>query len=436
MKTTFAEADLRIPSIREASVEIEKCRHYGFCTATCPTYVLLGDEKDSPRGRIDLIKEMLEQGGAPDADTVKHLDRCLSCMSCTTTCPTSIDYAKLIDVGREYIEENYKRPAPDRLLRTLIGKLLTSPRLFRLSMLGAALGRPFARLLGAKLGGMVAMTKQLTLGRSEYEGVPLVRPEGNVRHRVALLEGCVQKVVGTQINDATIRLLARHGCEIHMPPSIGCCGSLPLHIGKGDAAREFARRAVDAWHAAIVKDGVEAIIINASGCGTTVKDYGHILAEDADYAEKARVVAGHAFDIAEWLVKIGLRPTRQAAIRVAYHDPCSLQHAQRVIAQPRELLKQAGFEVVNIPERHLCCGSAGTYNMLQPDIARQLGERKGANVDRARADVLATGNIGCMTQIEQYAGTPIVHLVELLDWATGGTEPAALAHLIDQEGGR
>jgi glycolate oxidase iron-sulfur subunit len=426
MKTMFTETDQLNPVLREASAEIEKCRHYGFCTATCPTYVVLGDELDAPRGRVDLIGQMLEKGGAPDPETVKHLDRCLSCLSCTTTCPTSIDYAKLIDIGREYIEENYRRPLHDRLLRTLIAKLLTSPDLFRLGMSAAVLSRPFAGLLGKKLGGMVAMTRSMKPAHSAFEGHRVV-PAEPTTHRVALLEGCVQKVIGTDITDATVRLLLRHGCEVHKPAAVRCCGSLPLHMGRGHEARDFARQAVAAWYDAIVHEGVEAIIVNASGCGTTIKDYGHILIGDPEFAERARIVAEHAMDISEWMMKVGLEPKIRLSLKVAYHDPCSLQHGQRVISQPRELLKKAGFEVANIPERHLCCGSAGTYNMLQPEIALQLGERKAANVERTGADVLATGNIGCMTQIGQHAGMPIVHLVELLDWASGGPKPSALA---------
>jgi glycolate oxidase iron-sulfur subunit len=427
MKTSFDQRQLDDPAIRAAKPEIEKCRHYGFCTATCPTYVLLGDELDSPRGRVDLIGKMLEKGGAPDADTVRHLDRCLSCLACVTTCPTSIDYGSLIDIGREYIEKNYRRPFADRALRTFIAAVLPRPMLFRPSMLGAAVARPFAALFGPKLAGMLRMTRSFSFRRSEFRGDQRVAAIGKTLHRVALLEGCVQKVIGAQINDATIRILARHGCEIFKPSSVGCCGSLPLHMGRGDEARAFARRAVDAWHHAIEKEGVEAIIINASGCGTTVKEYGHLLHDDPAYAAKAKIVADHALDIAEWLVRIGIRPTAPLDLRVAYHDPCSLQHAQRVFNEPRKLLEAVGCTVLNVPETHLCCGSAGTYNMLQPEIASQLGERKARNVEMAKPDVLATGNIGCMTQIQQYSSVPIVHLVELLDWATGGAKPAGLS---------
>jgi glycolate oxidase iron-sulfur subunit len=427
MKTFFAADQLANPAIAAAKPEIEKCRHYGFCTATCPTYVVLGDELDSPRGRVDLIGKMLEEGGAPSAETVKHIDRCLSCLACTSTCPTSIDYGKLIDIGREYIEEHYKRPLVDRALRALISTVLTRPALFRLSLLGAAIGRPLSGLFGEKLGGMLRMTKGLDPSRSVFAEKARIPADGPVRHRVALLEGCVQKVVGTQITDATIRILGRHGCEIWKPKEVGCCGSLPLHMGKGDEARSFARRAVDAWYSAIVDDGVEAIIINASGCGTTVKDYGHLLHDDAQYAAKAKLVAERALDISEWLVEMGIVVRNPVGLRVAYHDPCSLQHAQRVSKQPRQLLESVGCKVVNIPEKHMCCGSAGTYNMLQPEIAAQLGQRKAQNIERMKADVLVTGNIGCMTQIQQYSGVPIVHLVEMLDWATGGPQPTTLA---------
>ena len=427
MKTEFTTAQLSIPEVAAAKPEIEKCRHYGFCTATCPTYVLLGNEEDSPRGRIDLIHNMLAKGGSPDPKTVVHLDRCLSCMNCITTCPTSVDYGKLIDVGREYIEDNYRRPVGDRALRELIARVLPRPSLFRLSLHLAAFGRPLAAIVGGKFRSMLGMTRGLQARRSVYETEPTVAAEGVTKHRVALLEGCVQRVIKTQITDATIRILARHGCEVHKPKEVGCCGSLPLHMGRGDEAREFARRAVDGWFRAITVEGVEAIIVNASGCGTTVKDYGHILADDPAYVDKARLVGERAMDISEWLDRQGITVTRPLSLNVAYHDPCSLQHAQRVSTEPRTLLAAAGCKVLNVPERQMCCGSAGTYNMLQPEIASQLGRRKADNVARMRPDVLATGNIGCMTQIEQYSDVPTVHVVELLDWATGGPQPEALA---------
>ena len=296
-------------------------------------------------------------------------------------------------------------------------------------MAGGA-GRWFAPLLGPKLGGMVKLAKALRPERSDYEGKASVPATGATKHRVALLEGCVQRVVKTQITDATIRLLRRHGCEILKPADVGCCGSLPLHMGRDDEARAFARRAVAAWHRAIVEDGIQAIIINASGCGTAVKDYWHLLREDPDYAERARIVSEHTLDVAEWLVKTGIDPAASLDLRVAYHDPCSLQHAQRVVKQPRALLAAVGCTAIDIPEKHLCCGSAGTYNMLQPEIASQLGDRKARNIARMKPDIIATGNIGCIAQIEQYSDTPIVHLVELLDWATGGPQPAAVtSHL-------
>jgi glycolate oxidase iron-sulfur subunit len=276
---------------------------------------------------------------------------------------------------------------------------------------------------------MLEMTRGLRPERSDFDGEVAVGATGVAKYRVALLEGCVQRVINTRITDATVRILARHGCEIYKPAEVGCCGSLPLHMGRGDEAREFGRRAVDSWYRAITRDGVEAIIVNASGCGTTVKDYGHLLRDEPEYADKARCVADRALDIAEWLAKTGIAVRRPLHLRVAYHDPCSLQHAQRVCAEPRLLLRAAGCEVANVPERQMCCGSAGTFNMLQPAIASQLGLRKAQNVGRMKPDVLATGNVGCMTQIRQYSDVPIVHLVELLDWATGGPRPPELAEI-------
>jgi glycolate oxidase iron-sulfur subunit len=426
MQTAFTDAQLKRPEIADAAAILKDCVHYGFCTAVCPTYVLLRDENDAPRGRIDLIRAMLEKGGAPDAKTVLHLDRCLSCNSCMTTCAARVDYMHLADIGRAYIERHYRRPLGDRLLRALLARTLTRPGRFRAAVRVARLARPFARALPKRLRALVALSPP-RLPRSGDATRPGVYPaEGARKLRVALLTGCVQQTLAPHINAATIRLLTRHGCEV-LVADTGCCGALPLHMGKEDQAKTLARAAIGAWRAAERDGAFDAVVVNASGCGTTVKDYGKLFKHDGDSAEPARSIASRALDVTELLARIGLnQPAQRIPLAVAYHDACSLQHAQKVIDPPRALLGAAGFRVVDVPERHFCCGSAGTYNMLQPDIAEQLGKRKAAHITSTGAAVAAAGNLGCMTQIGRYAGLPIAHTVELLDWATGGPLPEAL----------
>ncbi|MFO0987286.1 MAG: glycolate oxidase subunit GlcF [Alphaproteobacteria bacterium] len=426
MQTAFTDAQLKRSEIADAAAILKDCVHYGFCTAVCPTYVLLRDENDAPRGRIDLIRAMLENGGAPDAKTVLHLDRCLSCNSCMTTCAAKVDYMHLADIGRAYIERHYRRPLGDRMLRALLARVLTQPGLFRAAVRAAKLVRPFAGALPRRLRGLVALSPG-ALPPAGAATKPGVYPaEGARRLRVALLAGCVQNALAPRLNAATIRLLARHGCEVALADT-GCCGALPLHMGKEEQAKSLARGTIGAWRAAERGAPFDAIVVNASGCGTTVKDYGKIFRHDAD-ADEARSIAARALDVTELLARIGLaKPARRIPLAIAYHDACSLQHAQKVIEPPRALLRAAGFRVLDVPERHFCCGSAGTYNMLQPEIAAQLGRRKAAHIEGTGAAAVAAGNLGCMTQIGLHSGLPIVHTVELLDWATGGPLPEALA---------
>jgi glycolate oxidase iron-sulfur subunit len=430
MQTAFTPAQLKQPAIADAAAILKDCVHYGFCTAVCPTYVLLRDENDAPRGRIDLIRAMLEKGGAPDAKTVLHLDRCLSCNSCMTTCAAKVDYMHLADIGRAYIERHYRRPLGDRLLRALLSRVLTSPGRFRAAVRAAKLARPFLRALPKRMRGLVALSPGALPPASEATRPGVYRAEGERKLRVALLTGCVQQAMAPRLNAATIRLLTRHGCEVVVADT-GCCGALPLHMGKEDHAKSLARGAIAAWRAAERggdrPSGFDAVVVNASGCGTTIKDYGKIFKHDAGIADAARSIATRALDVSELLHRIGLKPPAQRIpLAVAYHDACSLQHAQKVIEPPRALLKAAGFRVLDVPERHFCCGSAGTYNMLQPEIAAELGKRKAAHIDGTGAAVIAAGNLGCMTQIGLYTGLPITHTVELLDWATGGPMPEAL----------
>ncbi len=419
MQTSFTFEQLAKPKIAEADGILKTCVHYGFCTATCPTYVLFRDENDSPRGRIDLIRAMLEKGGTPDAKTVHHLDRCLSCLSCMTTCAVKVDYVHLIDIARAYIENNYRRPLGERLLRRMLAELLPYPSRFALALQLARLARPFSAVLPPRLRNLVA------LAGSRPPAGEILRPAtypaaGQRKMRVALLPSCAQQALDRNINAATIRLLQRCGCEVVVAAGVGCCGALPLHIGREAQAKALAEANITAWSDQLTK-GLDAIVINASGCGTTVKDYGHLVGGAA-----AKRIGALARDITELVAELGLPACNVEPYRIAYHDACSLQHGQHVERQPRSLLARAGFEVVDVPERHFCCGSAGTYNLLQPDIAAALGERKAAHVDSVDPDVVAAGNLGCMVQIARFARAPVVHTVELLDWASGGPIPPAL----------
>ncbi len=428
MKTSFTLAQLADPQIEEAERILRKCVHCGFCTATCPTYVLLGDELDGPRGRIMLIKAMLETTRPPTPKVVTHIDRCLSCLSCMTTCPSGVDYRRLVDRARAHIDDNFHRPWAETMLRGLLAMVLPRPSLFRAALLASRLlPDAVARLLPGRLAGLAAMAPAWvpgpsTVGQPQTHGAQKLR-----RLRVVLMPGCAQQVLAPAINEATVRVLTRHGCEVVVARGGGCCGALVHHLGQEGAARDAARRNVAAWSTELDNGGLDAIVINASGCGTTVKDYGHLLKDDPQWAAAAARVAGLARDVSEILADLDIEPDGTAGeLSVAYHSACSLQHGQNVHEEPRRVLAAAGFTVREIAEGHLCCGSAGTYNLLQPDISERLLARKLANVERCEADVVATGNIGCMVQLARATHTPVVHTVELVDWATGGPRPAAL----------
>ena len=428
MQTTFTEQQLQDPGIQRANEILRSCVHCGFCTATCPTYQVLGDELDSPRGRIYQIKDMLENERDPDPKTVLHIDRCLSCLACMTTCPSGVHYMHLVDHAREYIEGKYKRPFMDRMLRWTLARILPYPTRFRLALLGAKIGRPFAFLMpDARLKAMLEMAPKHIPPVSRNDDPQSFAPEVPRKKRVALMTGCAQKALNTDINDATIRLLTRLGVEVVVPAEAGCCGSLTHHMGKEEAAHASVKANVDAWIKEADGEGLDAIVINASGCGTTVKDYGFMLREDKAYAEKAARVAGLTKDVTEFVESLGPLPKQaETGLDVAYHSACSMQHGQKIKTLPQKLLAEAGFTIKQVPEGHLCCGSAGTYNMLQPKLADQLKERKIRNIESTKPELVATGNIGCMTQIGSGTGLPVVHTVQLLDWATGGPKPAAL----------
>jgi glycolate oxidase iron-sulfur subunit len=423
MQTNFTEAQLADPDTASSEKILRACVHCGFCTATCPTYVLLGDELDSPRGRIYLIKDMLENNRPATEKVVKHIDRCLSCLSCMTTCPSGVNYMHLVDHARHHIEQTYTRPLPDRLIRRMLALVLPRPWLFRLSLQAAALAKPFAAYLPARLSAMMRMAPGRVPAASPMEREKSFPAQGTRKKRVALLTGCAQRVLAPQINEATIRLLTRHGVEVVVSEGAGCCGALTHHLGQDGHA--YAKRNIEAWTREMAQPGgLDAIVINASGCGTTVKDYGFMFRTDPALAEPAARISALARDISELLTEIGPLPnTVPTGQRVAYHSACSLQHGQNIRNEPKSLLKAAGFDVVDVPEGHICCGSAGTYNIMQPEIATRLRDRKVANIARTGATLVAAGNIGCITQIASAADIPVVHTAELLDWATGGPPP-------------
>ncbi|HEV7245705.1 MAG TPA: glycolate oxidase subunit GlcF [Shinella sp.] len=432
MQTNFTAEQLADPHVATSEKILRKCVHCGFCTATCPTYVTLGNELDSPRGRIYLIKDMLENGRPADAEVVTHIDRCLSCLACATTCPSGVDYMHLVDHARVHIEETYKRPFWNRLTRSVLAAVLPYPGRFRLALKAAALGRPFAGLLKRvkvlePFGAMLELAPR-TLPKASDSAKPGTHPAtGPRRGRVAILSGCAQPVLKPEINEATIRLLTRLGFEVVAPAGEVCCGSLVHHMGREAQALEAARRNVDIWLGEVEKGGLDAIIITASGCGTTIKDYGFMLRLDPAYADKAARVSALAKDVTEYLSTLDLPQQEARGLTVAYHSACSMQHGQKITMAPKTLLKKAGFVVRDPAEGHLCCGSAGTYNILQSEISAKLKARKVKNIEATKPDLIATGNIGCITQIATGTQIPILHTVELLDWAYGGKKPAMLS---------
>ncbi|MBN9047063.1 MAG: glycolate oxidase subunit GlcF [Rhizobiales bacterium] len=431
MQTNFSAEQLADPHIAESEKILRRCVHCGFCTATCPTYVTLGNELDSPRGRIYLIKDMLENDRPADEETVTHIDRCLSCLSCMTTCPSGVDYMHLVDNARIHIENTYRRPLADRLIRKILASVLPYPARFRAALTLARLGRPFAPLVQRiqamrPLGAMLDLAPRTVPAASDAARPGVRAAPAQRRARVALLSGCAQQVLDPGINEATLRLLGRLGVEAVVAEGEGCCGALVHHMGREDQALNFARRNVDIWTNEIEHGGLDAIIVTASGCGTTIKDYGHMLRLDPAYADKAARISGLARDITEFLSTLDLPELEAKGMSVAYHSACSMQHGQKITTAPKNLLKAAGFTVVDPAEGHLCCGSAGTYNILQPEISARLRDRKVRNIEATRPDAIATGNIGCITQICSGTKIPVLHTVELLDWAYGGPKPESI----------
>ncbi len=434
MRTNFTLEQLKDPTIAEVEGILKKCVHCGLCTATCSTYVLVGDERDSPRGRIYLIKDMFEQGRDASNEVRYHVDRCLSCLSCMTTCPSGVDYMHLVDRARVRIEETSTRSLKERLVRNLLADILPYPFRFRAALWAATLVRPFEsvfRRMGfAEFAAMLRLAPKTPPTKGRYAGGGVARPHSHRAKRVALLPGCAQQVLRPQINDATVRLLARQGIEVIVPRDVGCCGALVHHMGREDEARQAVKKNVDAWYQLMLSEPLDAVIINASGCGTTVKDYGHMLSGDPDYADRAKEISSITRDVTEFLYDYEQdAPQNWSSIVVAYHSACSMQHGQQISEQPKELLRKAGFTVVDVPEGHICCGSAGVYNILQPELATELRDRKVWNIELVKPDIIATGNIGCITQISGGTAIPVVHTVELLDWALGGPIPDGLETL-------
>ncbi len=433
MQTHFTPERLADPRLQPLEKILRSCVHCGFCIATCPTYLITGDERESPRGRIYLIKDLLETGREPTAEDAAPIDHCLSCLACMTTCPSGVDYRRLVDHARAAIETTYRRPLPDRLMRAALARLLPSRGLFRAALALSRVGRPFAPMLarlpvfGDKLAAMLALApKTPARGAATRIGEFKSSAPGAKRRRVALLRGCAQDALAPKISAATIRLLNRAGVDVVLPRGEGCCGSLLHHMGRERGALDSARANVDAWTREADGAGLEAIVVTASGCGATIKDYGYMLRDDPGYASRAERVAALARDACEYLAGLELAFESPKKLVVAYHAACSLQHGMKILEGPKALLRRAGFEVRSPPEAHICCGSAGTYNILQPEMAAKLRARKVGNLARVKPDVIAAGNIGCLAQIASGTSTPVVHTVELLDWASGGPAPAGL----------
>tara|TARA_B100000945_G_scaffold321266_1_gene334836 strand:+ start:3222 stop:4523 length:1302 start_codon:yes stop_codon:yes gene_type:complete len=433
MQTNFSEDQLKNKDNKSTEKIIRKCVHCGMCNATCPTFNLLGDELDGPRGRIYLIKDMIENKKTPTKKVVSHIDKCLSCYSCMTTCPSGVNYMHLIDHGRNYVEKKYQRPFIDKLFRNFLSQTLPKPKIFKFLILFAKIGKMFKFILPKKLKSMldVAPNKiyRKTLKPQRVYKAERKKPTA----RVALLIGCVQRVVSPQINESTIRVLTRHGVEVVTMPEIDCCGSLNHHLGKEELAKETFKKNINMWYDEYLKNGLDAIISNTSGCGTTLKDYGFIFRDDSELKKKSKKISELTKDITEFLdqnLKLSFKKDKGSKkYNIAYHSACSMQHGQKVHSQPIDLLKKTGNEVSNIPEGHICCGSAGTYNILQSEIAKKLLKQKVENINKIKPDFISTGNIGCIMQIANGTNIPILHTVELVDWYTGGPKPKSLGSI-------
>jgi glycolate oxidase iron-sulfur subunit len=421
MRTAFTPTQLTDPHLAEAARTVRACVHCGICTATCPTYVLLGDERDGPRGRIVLMQNMLERGGAPDAETVLHVDRCLSCLACRTACPSNVDYARLVDAARSHIQEHYRRPLGDKFLRWLIATVMTRPSLVRA---GLALSRAFAPVVALLPGRLGVMARMGAATKPHYGDGPVRAIIPNAR-RIALMPGCAQAALAPNIDAAVARLLARRGIELVPLEGAGCCGALVHHLGRSEDAKNWARRAIEAFERAGGARAIDGVLITATGCSSHLKDLEHLFLDDPLWLPRARAFAAAAKDLLD-IVPPGA-PAAPRHLRVAWHAACSLQNGLKLGGKGEALLAAAGFDVAAIPEGHLCCGSAGSYAILQPQIAGALRARKLGNIAPLGVDIVASSNIGCLSHLAGPDAPPLVHLAELLDWAEGGPVPVALA---------
>jgi len=423
MQTHFTEAQLEDPQIREADSILRKCVHCGFCTATCPTYVMTGDERDSPRGRIWLMRELLESPDSVSADTGYHLDRCLGCLACTTTCPSGVDYHHLIEIGREKLDAKVERRWADRVMRRMLALVIPRAERFRLMMRLGRVGAIFAPLMPKSMRAALAKLPKHLPDFDRVGGRSMTfQPRAAATRRVILLAGCAQRALDPAINASTIRVLNKLGVEVTVRKEAFCCGALAHHIGDSGAAREAVRATLLSWQEELDKGNIDAIVANASGCGTMVKDYAHMVGDDPELADIARRVSDLARDISEVLADLPLsmiiEPAAAGRGPITYHSACSLQHGQKIHDLPIQLLREVGYEVKQPLEPHLCCGSAGVYNILQPEMADGLRQRKLENIGRAGAPMVAAGNIGCIQQLD--GDIPVRHTIQYIDWACGG----------------
>jgi glycolate oxidase iron-sulfur subunit len=412
MRNNFTAEQWADPEIKPAATAIRRCVHCGFCTATCPTYVVLGDERDSPRGRIQFMQKMLEEGGTPSDEAVHHIDRCLSCLNCRTTCPSSVDYARLVDKSRAYIHEHYQRPLGDRFMRWIIATVFPYPSRTKVALLFAPLGRIAAAVI--PMGRLETMLKKASAPRGPER---LTKPEKTLK-RIAMLPGCVQKAVMPEIDAAASRVLARRGIELVPLEGAGCCGALSHHLGREEESREFAKTLITAWEAG----QYDGIFISATGCGGYLKELQHVFPGDPVWQPRAEKFAAAMVDFLELVPPATVTPPQ--SLRVAYHPPCSLQNMLKLNGKGEAVLAASGFTVVPFLETHICCGSAGSYSILQPELSQTLRARKLGHINAANPDVIVSGNIGCIQQLTD--GVPVLHIAQLLDWAEGGPKPAVL----------
>ena len=432
MRTDFTKKQLFDSSTKSSEKIIRKCVHCGMCNATCPTYGISGDELEGPRGRIYLIKDMLEKNKPANKKIAKHIDSCLSCYSCMTTCPSGVNYMHLIDHGRNHVEATYKRPLLDRLMRNVLSYTLPKPNIFLIFVILTKIIKPFNFLFPSFIkNSLNLMPNKIPLKTIRKKKVYLSKGNKAIA-RVALLTGCVQRVISPEINESTIRLLNRHNVEVVVLPKIDCCGSLNHHLGKKELAHISFKKNIDLWHEEYLKNGLDAIISNTSGCGTTLKDYGFIFRNDEKFMRKAKKISELTKDITEFLdenLKLYFEADDEKKYKIAYHSACSMQHGQKIHEQPINIIKKTGNTVLKIPDGHICCGSAGTYNILHQKMAKALLRNKVKNILEVSPDFIATGNIGCITQISSGTNIPIVHTVEIIDWFTGGKKKKKLKNL-------